>query len=281
MKKYIKLIRIKHWVKNLLIFIPIFSSRNINLENIIRAFLLFFSFSLSASFIYIINDIKDKEKDKLHERKKIRPIASGAISVKKALLIAIFLLFFSFAINFTIFRSIINFPNLYLITYIFINLSYSMKLKNYPIIDVLLLASGFVIRIFYGASIVNVPVSSWLFLTTLSASLFLGLGKRKKELLTNNNVRGVLKYYNEQYLNNYMNIFLALTIAFYSLWTMEQGSELILLSIPLLISIFMQYSLFIEKNEEGDPTTVLLQSKSLMITTGIYVLYMLSLFLCI
>lgn len=279
MKKYLKLIRVKHWIKNFLIFIPIVSSKNINLENIIRTLIAFISFSLIASVVYIINDIKDKEKDKRHEKKKNRPIASGAISVRRALLIAMSLLIISFIINFALNKTIFNYMVLYLVLYVIINLGYSMKLKDVPIVDVLLLASGFIIRIYYGAAVIGVYVSNWLFLTTLSASLYLGLGKRKKELLINNEVREVLKYYDEKYLNNYMNIFLTLTIAFYSLWAMEQVNTYIFLSIPILIAIFMEYSLYIEKNDEGDPTTVLLQNKSLAITTIVYIIYMIIMFL--
>ena len=143
------------------------------------------------------------------------------------------------------------------------------------ILDIVLLATGFILRVYYGSSIVGVSVSNWLFLTILNASLFLGLGKRKKELINNKESRKVLAEYNEAFLDKFQYLSLCLTIVFYSLWTIEQSVKYMYLTIPLLIIIFMKYSLNIEKNDEGDPTTILYQDKSLLILCGIYGIIML------
>ena len=270
MKKYIELIRAKHWIKNLLIFIPLICSGFINAENVLNLIIGFFSFSFISSFIYIINDIKDIEKDKLHPRKKKRPLPSGEITKKRAIIIAIILLIASLSFNYIIYKEILNVSFYLLLAYMIINVLYSMGLKNIAILDIILLATGFIIRVYYGASIINVQVSDWLFLTILNASLFLGLGKRKKELINNKDSRKVLKEYNEAFLDKFQYISLGLMLVFYSLWTIEQDIKFLSLTIPLLIIIFMKYCLIIEKSDEGDPTTILYQDKMLLFLCLIY-----------
>lgn len=274
MKKYIELIRAKHWIKNLLIFIPLICSGFINAENVLNLIIGFFSFSFISSFVYIINDIKDIEKDKLHPRKKKRPLPSGKITKKRAILISIILLIASLSFNYIIYKEILNVSFYLLLAYMIINILYSMGLKNIAILDIILLATGFIIRVYYGASIINVPVSDWLFLTILNASLFLGLGKRKKELINNKDSRKVLKEYNEAFLDRFQYISLGLMLVFYSLWTIEQDIKFLSLTIPLLIIIFMKYCLIIEKSDEGDPTTILYQDKMLLFLCLIYGLSM-------
>lgn len=270
MKKYIELIRAKHWIKNLLIFIPLICSGFINAENVLNLIIGFFSFSFISSFVYIINDIKDIEKDKLHPRKKKRPLPSGEITKKRAIIIAIILLIASLSFNYIIHKEILNTSLYLLLGYMIINVLYSMGLKNIAILDIILLATGFIIRVYYGASIINVQVSDWLFLTILNASLFLGLGKRKKELINNKDSRKVLKEYNESFLDKFQYISLGLMLVFYSLWTIEQDIKFLSLTIPLLIIIFMKYCLIIEKSDEGDPTTILYQDKMLLFLCLIY-----------
>lgn len=272
MSKYIKLIRVKHWVKNGLIFLPLFFSQSFSKNSILSTIIAFFAFSLMASFIYVINDIRDIEKDRNHPRKKERPIASGAVSIKNAIIVSVLILLCSLILNYFATQTLFNPSLCFLLSYLIINICYSFGMKNVPILDVVLLAAGFIIRVYYGASVINVPVSNWLFLTILNASFFLGLGKRKKEFKISDNVRAVLKNYNEEFLTNFMNICLTLVIVFYSLWVMEQEKRFLFLSIPLLIIIFMQYMLCMENSDEGDPTTILFQNKALIATILAYLL---------
>lgn len=275
MKDILKLIRVKHWIKNLLIFIPLVCSHSLNYNNMLLCIGAFFSFSFASSFIYIINDIKDIEKDKLHPRKKNRPLPSGRVKKNTAIAIAVLMIIFAIIINTIITNNINDLSIYFLLSYIIINIAYSMGLKDVAIVDIVLLATGFVIRVYYGASIIDVEVSSWLFLTIMSASLFLGFGKRKKELIHNINSRKVLKEYNEAFLDKFQYMSLCLCIVFYSLWSIEQSTKYLYLTIPFLIIIFMKYSLNIEKNEEGDPTTILYQDKFLMILCFLYSICML------
>lgn len=277
MKDYIKLIRIKHWIKNILIFIPLICSGLLNYNNVQLCIGAFLSFSFSSSFIYIINDIRDIEKDKLHPRKKRRPLPSGAIKKSTAICIATIMIVLSITMNILINNSFVNVPLYYLLAYIIINIAYSLGLKNVVIVDIIILTSGFVLRVYYGASIINVDVSNWLFLTIMFSSLFLGLGKRKKELVNNKESRKVLKEYNESFLDKFQYLSLCLTMVFYSLWTIEQNIKYLYLTIPILMVIFMKYCLNIEKNDEGDPTTILYQDKLLIYLCLIYGLIMMKL----
>lgn len=279
MKKYVKLLRVKHWIKNALIFLPLIGAYDFSTESIVRVSLAFFAFSFMASFVYIMNDIVDVKKDKLHPRKKHRPIASGEITLTRATFISIFMIILSFVFNCFATGSVLNSALGILLLYLVNNICYSFGMKNIPIVDVSLLTAGFILRVYYGAFVVGTPVSSWLFLTVLSASLYMGFGKRRKEFNNSEEVRPVLKYYNKRFIENFMNITLTLVIVFYSFWTMEQDNVFLYGSIPMLIIIFMQYMLFMETGDEGDPVTVLFQHKSLMITALVYVVYMMAIML--
>lgn len=274
MKTIIDLIRVKHWVKNILVFLPLICSGLLNTNNLITCTIGVISFSFMTSFVYIINDIKDIEKDRKHPRKKNRPLANGKISKKSALIIGIFLLIISIVLNVLITKNLTNASIYLLLIYMIINILYSIGLKNIAILDIFLLASGFIIRVYYGASIINVTVSNWLFLTILNSSLFLGLGKRKKELICKKEVRKVLEEYNEYFLDKFQYLTLTLTIVFYSLWTMEQNNKYLVFTIPIIILIFMKYCLIVEKSDEGDPTTILYQDKFLLTICLVYGLLM-------
>lgn len=147
MKKYIKLIRVKHYIKNLLIFLPIiFSQRITDTMALIRTLIVFILFCIATSIIYVINDIRDIEKDRNHPKKKNRPLASGEISKKQAIKVIIILSTILICGMITFFRN-----NAYVVVVIFIyiimNMLYSIKLKNIPILDIAILATGFLLRV--------------------------------------------------------------------------------------------------------------------------------------
>ena len=172
LKTLLNLLRIKHWIKNVLIFVPaFFDTSKLSTNNLISLVVGFISFSLMASAIYIFNDIQDIEKDKKHTIKRKRPIASGNISIKTAYYIFIILAIIS------LLTSILFLPNIWplilLLIYFIINILYSKWLKNIPIIDIVIPVAGFIIRILFGGAIVNVNISNWLYLTTMSASFFM------------------------------------------------------------------------------------------------------------
>ena len=277
MKNYIKLMRPQHYIKNLLIFFAlIFSGNFFDKKMLLSTFLAFLSFSMCASVIYIINDIKDKEKDKLHEKKKNRPIASGRVSVKNACILAFILLLLTFTFGYFSVLKINHISYIYILIYLVLNIAYSLGLKNIPLVDIFILVSGFLIRILYGASVIGVDVSNWLYLTIMSVSFYLGLGKRRNEIKkVGNKSREVLKYYNESFLDKNMYMCLSIAIVFYALWTVDSTNILkfenkLVITVPFIILILMKYSLDVENDNLGDPVDVVLSDKILLAMILLY-----------
>ena len=206
----LKLIRVKHWIKNLLIYATMFLSKQVTLNNFIKLTIGFFAFSLISSVVYIINDIVDKEKDAKHKKKKNRPIASGRISVKFGIFLAIFMFIMSSLLNFYINGFDIKIYSI-IIGYLLLNLAYSFKLKSMVLIDVFCLVLGFIARLYYGSIISLIEISKFLYLTVMFASFFLGFGKRRNELINlSDKARPILKNYNKNFLDK--NIELPLII---------------------------------------------------------------------
>ena len=288
MKVYLKLLRVKHYIKNLLIFLPlIFNGNFFNMKLLKITFISFLSFCFMASAIYIFNDLLDYEKDKVHPKKKLRPIASDKISKNKAVIILVMLLILAIILQYSLY--LFNFVTLktcllsitILLVYLIINIFYSIIGKHLPIVDVILLSIGFILRILFGGVVSSIEISSWLYLTIISFSLYLVLGKRKGELEKNKDFsRKVLKYYNVSYLEKFMNIFLSLTLVFYSLWCTSNttvNTNLLIYSIFFIIFIVMKYSLNIENSNNeymGDPVEVVLHDKILLVSIVLYAIYM-------
>lgn len=272
--KYIKLLRVKHYVKNLLIFFPlIFGGEIFKGNKLIYSLIGFLIFSLMSSVVYIINDIQDVEKDRQHEIKKNRPIASGQVSVKQAVFIAGFIGCLCIVANCIIWKS-----NLYalgiLLAYFVINIIYSVAGgKRIPLLDVALLVTGFVLRVQYGAVISSITVSGWLYLVIIAGAFFMGFGKRRNELMKNSDsTREVLKYYNQNFLDKSMYSCQTLAIVFYALWCLDRnsiGESNFLITVPLLMLVLFKYSLDIENitDSYGDPVEVILNDKILVILT--------------
>lgn len=271
--KYLKLIRVKHYLKNGLIFLPaIFAGIIFDGSILFKTIIAFLSFSFTSSIVYVINDIRDAENDRNHPIKKNRPIASGAVTIPEAVIVIIILLaLVTIMLYFS--NLLFNFANLFLVLYLGLNLLYCFGFKNIPLVDVAILASGFVIRVIYGGAIIDVEVSNWLFLTVLSVSFYMALGKRRNELLKSEgkSTRKVLSYYNKDFLDKNMYMFLALAIVFYSLWsTMAVNSYFFKYSVIFVILIMMKYSMNVENGGYGDPVDVILNDKVLILLVILY-----------
>ncbi|MGD9156140.1 MAG: UbiA prenyltransferase family protein [Bacillota bacterium] len=277
MKSYLKLMRIHHYLKNILIFLPlIFSGLLLTGESLIRCILGFILFSMATSIVYIINDIKDVENDRKHVIKCNRPIASGEVSIQSAWTLVLILLLSLVAIIYFLFGEL-SVAWFYIGIYVAVNLAYSFGLKNKPIVDIAILASGFLLRVLYGSALINVKISYWLYLSVIAVSFYLSLGKRRNEILgQGNNARPVLKYYNHNFLDKNMYVSLALAIVFYSLWCVDPNTIArysnahIVWTVPMVMLICMKYSLVIEGASIGDPVEVLLCDKILMVLVIIY-----------
>lgn len=282
MKNYLKLMRVHHYLKNVLIFLPLVFSQNLFDVTLLKKTILgFLSFSILSSIVYIVNDIQDVEKDRAHPTKCKRPIASGAVSVKEAYILAVVIAVLGITLNyFACEFDLLGWG--FVILYVGLNFAYSMGLKNLPIIDITILVSGFLIRVLYGSAVTAIEVSNWLYLTVISMSFYLGLGKRRNELVTQGSKsRKVLKFYNHDFLDKNMYMCLGLTIVFYSLWCVDSttiarySNSNIVWTVPLVMLICMKYSLNVEGNSDGDPVSVLLKDKILMGMVFLYAMIVL------
>lgn len=262
MKEYIKLLRIKHYIKNFLVFLPLFfAGAFFDVKKLINAGEGFICFCLISSSVYILNDYRDIDKDRKHPIKCNRPLASGIIKPSNAIIIMMLCIIVVMIISLHI-GSIEAF--ILLSVYFLLNVAYSMGLKNIPIIDVVILASGFVIRLFYGGCVTNIEISKWLYLVVTTGSLYMGLGKRRNELKRQIDTREVLKYYSGPFLDKNMYVCLTLTIVFYAIWTVELSKRIMIWTVPFFIIILMCYSLNVEGDSDGDPVEVILKDKMLM-----------------
>lgn len=284
LKNILRLMRPKHYIKNFLIFVSIFFMKQIfDINLFIKVLLGFAAFSLTASLVYIINDIKDVEADRKHEIKKYRPIASGKISIRTAWSVAAFLVILIIFFDWLACKQV---KSLFiLMVYVILNILYSIKLKNIPLIDISILVSGFLLRIYYGAILINADVSSWVYLTVMAASFYLGLGKRRNEITKNEDIdvskiRGALKYYNKEFLDKNMYMCMSLAIIFYSLWSTEKeviaryNTDKLIWTVPILILLAMKYSLDIEMEGYADPVDVITGDKVILIVGILYAMLM-------
>ena len=265
MKPYLKLMRVHHYIKNALIFAPlVFSGDFFRPEKLLSAGLAFVSFCFLSSAVYVINDIRDVEKDRCHPTKCRRPIASGAVSVKAAR--GLMGLLLALAAVCHVLSGGSGLSAALPLVYFALNLAYSFGLKNKPIVDIAILTSGFLLRVLYGAAVCSIAVSGWLYLTVISVSFYFSLGKRRNELVRQGGgeTRQVLKFYSRAFLDKNMYMFLGLANVFYALWTMEHESEALIWTVPLVLLICMRYSLDIEGDSDGDPVEVLIHDKVLI-----------------
>ena len=226
--------------------------------------------------------MKDIENDKKHLIKRTRPLASGAISKTKAIIVMIILLIAVGILMYCLYTRINNiFIFIIPIIYVIMNVLYTYILKNIPIIDVAVIVLGFVLRVMYGGISINVEVSKYLYLMIIFGSFFLGFGKRRNEIIKNGGKsRKVLSMYNKEFLDKNMYVALALAVVSYALWCVDPttiariGNDYVFWTIPLVMIILQLYSLNIEGNSYGDPIDVILSDKKLIVAVIIYILAM-------
>jgi 4-hydroxybenzoate polyprenyltransferase len=262
----IKLARPKQWVKNFFVFAPLLFSRHIFESGyVFNSFKAFFTFCMISSAVYIINDILDVDSDRSHPKKKYRPIASGEISIKQAVIFAAVLLVI------VIIAFLFQDPAFIFLTvlYFFINLFYSIKIKSVVLFDVFFISFGFMLRVLGGAAAISVPVSSWMVLTTIFISLFLAISKRRGELsqvLNHENIekqRPVLKEYSVEFADQLNTIAAAGTIISYALYTVSErtvatfGTEKLIYTTPFVIYGIFRYMYLMHKKNLGEsPTSI-------------------------
>jgi len=271
-RSVLKLLRPKHYIKNLFIFMPLFFAGQFSdVQQLIKLFIAFLAFSMCASAIYILNDSRDIAEDRLHPKKKLRPLAAGTISLQTAVILMI-LLFASgvFLMGYLSLHAL-GILGLYLV----LNILYSFFLKHVSILDVTIIAIGFVLRIFVGAIVTDTPLSQWIVIMTFLLALFLALAKRRDGVLifleTNQNIRKVIKDYNLKFVEGAMMIMSSVTIVAYILYTTSTevvqrlNSEYVYLtSIYVILGILRYMQLSLHENNSGSPTDLVLKDSFLI-----------------
>ena len=278
MGPFLKLCRLEHWVKNLLVFLPpFFLGVMFDGPRLRAAAPAFLSFSLVASAVYVLNDLNDRESDRLHPTKCSRPIASGAVGVRPAAALAAALSVAGFGMLFWAHSRI--WAAVALAMYLMSNVAYSVRFKNTPLVDIFLLASGFVFRIFFGGFFFGIEISSWLFLCVFSGALYFACGKRKNEIArmgAESGSRTVLRFYTQKFLDAHYYMFCGLSILFYCLWTITRTDQhavgKLALTIPVMVFILSRYNYIVESEDcDGDPVPVLLHDKWLILASLFFV----------
>lgn len=265
------LMRFHQYIKNLFIFIPaFFSFKFFDEVSIYNSLIAFVAFCLCASAIYIINDIIDAPLDRIHPSKSKRPISSGKVKPRVALLFALVFIVVGIFILVCLLPRVI-FP---VVIYVLINLLYSFKLKHIPILDIFIIASGFVIRLFVGALAINTPLSEWIIVMTFLLALFLALAKRRDDVIlyeaSGEKMRKVVDGYNRQFLDIAMAISASIVMIAYILWSIStevklrlHSDYLYLTSVFVLAGIFRYMQITFVEQKSGNPSKIVLQDKFL------------------
>ncbi len=280
MKAYFQLIRPKDWAKNLFLFIPIFFA-GLFFDGSVLIELLggFICFSLVASSIYIINDYRDIEDDKKHPIKKNRPLASGTVKKSTGLLVAFVFLISGFTAAWFI-RDKFMFV---LGIYFFLNLAYSFGLKNIPILDIIIISIGFVLRVKAGAVIAKVGLSEWLTIMVFLLALFMAIAKRRDDVLlklsSGNDMRKAVKGYNLDFINTALSLICAVIIVAYFMYTTSpeiverlQTYRLYYTCLFVLAGIFRYLQLIYVQQDSQSPTKILYKDRFIQATILLWII---------
>lgn len=270
--KYIRLIRPSHWIKNMFVFMPLFFGHQLlNIPLLLNAMVMCVSFSFIASAVYCLNDIIDVEADRRHPVKCKRPIASGDVSVPTAYLMMLILIAMSISVLFLSSVGVVS-GICVIVTYLLMEIAYCLKLKRYAIIDVCMLSLGFVLRIIAGGVVTDIVISHWLVMMTFLLTLFLGIAKRRDDVLkmmsTGIAPRHNTKRYNLTFVNNAITITASVMLVCYIMYTVSpevtenfHTRYLYLTSIFVLIGLLRYMQLAVVDEKTGDPTKILLHDR--------------------
>ena len=276
----LKLMRIHQWVKNILVFAPLFFSGKLgDFHLLFISCQSFFSFSFIASAIYILNDYKDIALDRSHPKKKLRPLASGALSKKYGLGLMLFLVGFSLLSSLFLKQEAF----FILLSYFIINIAYCFYLKNKAVVDVVTIASGFVLRLMMGSVVTDIRLSMWILLITFLLALFIALAKRRDDVLifnkTGQRMRKSIKGYNLEFIDSSMMIMATVVIVSYIQYTTSQevleriNNEYLYLTVFfVLIGILRYLQITLVEKRSGSPINIALKDKPMIMTLILWVL---------
>lgn len=279
MKSIISLLRPKQYLKNVFVFAPLFFSLTFNdPQKLLLSFYAFMVFCIAASGIYILNDIFDLEEDRSHPEKQFRPLASGQISLRTAYYILTFLLLSSLILSYVISTELL----IILFLYILNNILYSLKLKHTSVLDIVMIAAGFLLRVLAGGAVTGIPISMWLIIMTFLLAVFLGIAKRREDVLlsdkglkTRKNIDG----YNLEFINASMVLMAGVIIVSYILYTVSpevqekfRTQNLFYTSFFVVVGILRYMQITFVEDNSGNPTNLLYKDRFLQ---GVIVLWLL------
>jgi len=276
---HLRALRPHQWVKNAFVFAALVFSRKLtDPAAVVDSLLVFAAFSAIASSIYLINDVTDYERDRIHPKKRNRPIASDKVGRRTATLMALLLAPVGLGLGFWLNMR----TGSTLAAYGLMNLAYSFRLKHVVLLDVFIIAAGFLFRVSAGAFAIEVGISPWLLLCTFFVALFLAFCKRRHEIESLGDDaashRGILAEYSTQFIDKMISALSAMTIMSYALYTIDPkvvaklGTDGLVLSLPLVLLGVFRYLYLVHRHDMGgSPTEVALTDRGVQIIVGLYV----------
>jgi decaprenyl-phosphate phosphoribosyltransferase len=270
----IRLLRPRHYVKNGFIFLPLFFASQITDTGLLfQAILAFVAFSLTASAIYIFNDIHDVDEDRQHPAKKHRPLAAGAVTKAHAIAIMVFL----FASGAALMVFVSPSATLFLLAYVIINIAYSFHLKHLAVIDVTIIAVGFVLRLFVGSAATDIPLSMWIVIMTFLLALFMALAKRRDDVLiyvdSGKKMRTVVDGYSLHYLDTTMAIMASVIIVAYISYTASpdvtdrlHSDYLYVTALFVVMGVMRYLQIALVEKSSGSPTGIFFNDRFMQVT---------------
>lgn len=276
MKPIISILRPQQWIKNGFVLLPLFFNGSFfDLQLLLSAIAMMFAFCFASSGIYCLNDICDAETDRLHPSKRLRPVACGAISKKIAFVLLVICIFSSISLIYLFPKKdgVNDYDLLRIILlYLLMNIAYCIKLKQMAIVDVFIIATGFVFRIIGGAMATGIFLSHWMILMTFLLALFLAFAKRRDDVVmfekTKIKVRNNIVNYNLSFINQVMGVIASITMVCYILYTVSpdvidrfHSSFLYITSVFVLAGVIRYMQITIVDVNSGSPTKVLLKDR--------------------
>lgn len=270
----IRLIRVKQWVKNLFLFIPLFfAGKLFDVESLLSLALGFIAFSFVASAVYVLNDYNDIESDRIHPEKCKRPLACGEVSVPLAFFVLAFLVIAGLGLAWTL-----NLGFFFVLgTYLLMNIAYSYGLKHVALLDLFIIALGFLLRVIGGGIVADVPISQWLVIMVFLLALFLALAKRRDDLViyqeSGQQMRKSVKNYNQEFLDSCLTLISAIIMVSYIMYAVSadvearMGTDRLYITAVFVIAGLMRYLqiTMVEKNS-GNPTSILYKDTFIRLT---------------
>lgn len=265
----VALMRPKQWVKNGFVLAPlVFAGSFLDWHAVQQAWLAVLLFCIASSAVYILNDLDDIERDRRHPKKsKSRPLAAGIVSVPMAVALLVVL----YALLFAGWLAVPRVVQI-IAAYVALNVSYTFVLKHEPVVDIFTIAIGFVLRVYAGATALAVPVSGWMFVTTLCLTLYMAAVKRRQEMKQSGSEgRQVLEKYSVSLIDRYAEMAATGALVFYSMFVMSARQELIF-TVPLVLFGLFRYWYVVERTDAGEsPTDALFTDWQLLLTVMLWI----------